>query len=473
MARIMVVEDEPVTAMDLEQMLVAVGHEVVGWADAGEDAVEKARSLAPDLVLMDIRLQGEMTGIEASARIREVAAREAASVPIVFLTAFADPETVDRACETSPYGYLVKPFTERTVAAAVQVALARRDAEREAREREALLRSAVGSVSDALIAVDAAGRVRFANASALSCLEAEEANLIGRQPALSLLDAATRAPLDLLRRALEGEVLSSKARLCAASGEREVECSAGPVLGDDGRTLGAVLVFRDVGAPSPRAQHDINGPLTTSLVGIGAALRELDALRALRSVADRAGDGPRRATEELAILARIEGALRSAEEGASRVAAIMRALRASSLPAVAPAAPAALREARAHVLVIDDEPLIGRILEVTLRPRYDVTVVSSAERGLELIEGGATFDVVLSDLTMPGMSGRELYEHLLARHPDLARRMIVMSGGARDARGVAFLESMAGRRLDKPFRADELEPLIARCIGARRTTASA
>ncbi|MBC7172719.1 MAG: response regulator, partial [Polyangiaceae bacterium] len=108
MAHIMVVEDEPITAADLEQTLLGMGHELSAWADSGEEAVAQAKKLAPDLVLMDIRLRGEMTGIEAAERIRRDA-----DIPVVFLTAFADRDTVDRACATHPYGYLVKPFTER------------------------------------------------------------------------------------------------------------------------------------------------------------------------------------------------------------------------------------------------------------------------------------------------------------------------------------------------------------------------
>src|SRR5262245_54411543 len=104
MSHVLVVEDEPITAADLEQKLLDMGHEVT-WFDTGEEAVHRARDLAPDLVLMDIRLRGDLNGIETARQLREQ--RE---VPIVFLTAFADQSTVDRACATQPYGYLLKPF---------------------------------------------------------------------------------------------------------------------------------------------------------------------------------------------------------------------------------------------------------------------------------------------------------------------------------------------------------------------------
>src|SRR5262249_40592431 len=117
MARILVVEDEPITAADLEQKLTALGHEV-SWVDKREDAVAQAPGSRLDLVLMDIRLRGLMSGVEAAEQLCEKT-----GVPIVFLTAFSDQQTVDRACSAQPYGYLLKPFTDRSVATVVQVAL--------------------------------------------------------------------------------------------------------------------------------------------------------------------------------------------------------------------------------------------------------------------------------------------------------------------------------------------------------------
>jgi CheY-like chemotaxis protein len=128
MARIMVVEDEPITAADLEQKLGALGHEVT-WVDTGEEAIAEARAIEHDVILMDIRLRSDMSGIDAAQQLRQ-----RSDVPIVFLTAFADPQTVERACATLPHGYLLKPFTERSVATAVQVALTRARAERAQRE---------------------------------------------------------------------------------------------------------------------------------------------------------------------------------------------------------------------------------------------------------------------------------------------------------------------------------------------------
>jgi CheY-like chemotaxis protein len=122
---------------------------------------------------------------------------------------------------------------------------------------------------------------------------------------------------------------------------------------------------------------------------------------------------------------------------------------------------------RSRVLVIDDEPMIGRVLEISLQPECDVTFAESAREALPLLERGEGFDVILCDLTMPGMTGEQLYERLREQHPELVDRVIMMSGGATTREGSRFLASMEGRRIDKPFRVDELLPLIKARVQAR------
>ena len=99
--RVLVVEDQRLVAADLEDTLKRLGYEVVGSVASGEEAIAKSIDVRPDLVLMDIRLRGEMDGIQAAAAIRE-----RMEVPIVYLTAYADEETVRRAMVTGPFGYI-------------------------------------------------------------------------------------------------------------------------------------------------------------------------------------------------------------------------------------------------------------------------------------------------------------------------------------------------------------------------------
>ncbi|MDQ3814147.1 MAG: response regulator, partial [Armatimonadota bacterium] len=117
--RILVVDDESIIAMDLRQKLTRLGYDVPATASSAEEALEKVAELRPDLVLMDIRLEGSaMDGVEAAERIRDQF-----GTPVVFLTAFADDETLQRAKLTGPYGYLVKPFTESELRIEVEIAI--------------------------------------------------------------------------------------------------------------------------------------------------------------------------------------------------------------------------------------------------------------------------------------------------------------------------------------------------------------
>lgn len=136
--KILIVEDEKITALDLELTLVDLGYIVVGSAANGEDAIEMAQQLKPDLVLMDIHLNTAMLGTEAARIIVENQ-----QFPIVFLTAYTDNRSLDAATDCFPYGYLVKPFEKREVDAAIRIAFARYDVDVEIRLSEQRLRLAL------------------------------------------------------------------------------------------------------------------------------------------------------------------------------------------------------------------------------------------------------------------------------------------------------------------------------------------
>lgn len=125
-ARIMVVEDEALVALDLTTKLRQLDYEVPAGAFSGEEAVQQAQAVHPDLVLMDIRLAGEIDGIEAAQQIRQNL-----NIPVVFLTAYSDDPTLERAKGAEPMGYLLKPFEQRELYTTVEVALHRSRVERE------------------------------------------------------------------------------------------------------------------------------------------------------------------------------------------------------------------------------------------------------------------------------------------------------------------------------------------------------
>ena len=148
-ANILVVEDESIIAIDIRNRVLNLGYGVSGAAATGEDAVAKAEELLPDLVLMDIKLQGEMDGVEAASRIRLDL-----DIPVVYLTAYANTSTLERAKFTEPFGYLVKPFDDTELKAALEIALYNHRMEQRLKESERRFRLLFENSPDAIIIAD-------------------------------------------------------------------------------------------------------------------------------------------------------------------------------------------------------------------------------------------------------------------------------------------------------------------------------
>jgi CheY-like chemotaxis protein len=130
-ARILIVEDEGIQALDMQHRLTALGYPVPVIASSGEEALQKTEETRPDLVLMDIMLPGKIDGVTAAELIR---ARYDA--PVIYITAYADEDTLHRAKVTEPYGYIVKPFKERELHITIDMALYKSKMERKLKESE-------------------------------------------------------------------------------------------------------------------------------------------------------------------------------------------------------------------------------------------------------------------------------------------------------------------------------------------------
>src|SRR4051812_6190232 len=115
---IFIVEDESIVAKDIQNSLTKLGYNVVGFANNGKDAIERITELMPDLVLMDIMIKGNLTGIDVSEKIKETM-----NIPVIFLTAYADESTLSRAKITEPYGYILKPFKEIDLHSTIEMAI--------------------------------------------------------------------------------------------------------------------------------------------------------------------------------------------------------------------------------------------------------------------------------------------------------------------------------------------------------------
>ncbi len=120
--KILIVEDESIIAEDISDSLISLGYRITGMVYSGEEAIEAAAKCRPDLVLMDVNLQGEIDGITAAAEIRS-----RFQIPVVYLTAYADENTLRRVNATKPFGYIVKPFEEKNLHTTIQLALHRHE----------------------------------------------------------------------------------------------------------------------------------------------------------------------------------------------------------------------------------------------------------------------------------------------------------------------------------------------------------
>ena len=158
---ILIVEDETIIARDLHDQLQALGYTVAGEATTGEQAVQLAGTLEPDLVLMDIKLGAGMDGIAAALAIRAQK-----PVPVVFLSAYAAEEILQRAQLAEPYGYMLKPFSERELATTLQMAFYKQQAEQRERDLRQHSQAVLAHMAEGVVTLDPHGRVTSANPSA-------------------------------------------------------------------------------------------------------------------------------------------------------------------------------------------------------------------------------------------------------------------------------------------------------------------
>jgi len=245
-AQILIVEDESIVAIDIQHRLKSLGYAVSGVASSGEEALKKVEETRPDLVLMDILLEGAMDGVAAAEHIR---ARF--NIPVVYLTAYADETTLQRAKVTEPYGYILKPFEERELHTTIVVALYKHEMERKLQESERWLGTTLKSIGDAVIATDATGYIKFMNAVAETLTGWEQIEAWGKEltEVFNIISEATRTPTEnpATKAIREGVVVAlSNHILVARDGtEKLIDDSAAPIRDDQGTITGVVLVFRD------------------------------------------------------------------------------------------------------------------------------------------------------------------------------------------------------------------------------------
>lgn len=173
--KILIVEDEQVVAEDLRRLVTRLGYEVVGTAANAEDALRLVEEKHPQMVLMDIRIQGPIDGIEVAEQIYTEY-----EIPVSYLTAYADEATLERAKSTLPFGYILKPFEERTVQTTIELALYRNEMEKTLKKMDDWHSAAMQNLSEAVVAEDSKGRVVYMNNAAEALVHKKLHDLLGK-----------------------------------------------------------------------------------------------------------------------------------------------------------------------------------------------------------------------------------------------------------------------------------------------------
>ena len=242
--RVLIVEDEKIIAFDLQRRLRSFGYDVVGSCATGAEALAFCAEQRPDIVLMDIMLEGDLDGIETSKILLDKY-----QIPSIFLTAYSDPSTLERAKAAQPLAYIIKPFKERELYTTLDVALYKSKADTKIRDQERWLAAILNSVSDALVALTPDMKVHYANPAGAALLGIPPSELAGQplKQLFTLLDEDTMIPLPLFEEDdREATVFFRQALLQTNEGMvHHVEGSVSRVKFDR-LPVGRVLTLRDV-----------------------------------------------------------------------------------------------------------------------------------------------------------------------------------------------------------------------------------
>jgi len=295
--KVLVVEDENIVAMEIRDRLQDMGYTVTAVVSAGEDSLKKIAETRPDLVLMDIMLKGKLDGVQAAEKIRIQY-----DIPVIYLSAFADNATLQRAKITEPYGYIMKPFVEKELHTTIEMALYKHKMEKKIRENEQWLATTLNSINDAVIATNEVGQIKFMNPVAEQLTGWKQAEALGKnlKDVFHIIDAKSRAPFEdpfdkVLNQAQFVNMTQSILLIARDGTERIISDSGAPIRDKNNKTLGLVIVFRDIterqkleadllkaqklesiGLLAGGIAHDFNNILTAILGNISLARADLD-----------------------------------------------------------------------------------------------------------------------------------------------------------------------------------------------------
>ncbi len=323
-SRILIIEDEAIVALDIKGRLHALGYSVVGVAASGEKAIELAAEHTPDLILMDIMLEGKMDGIDTALSIKEKH-----SIPVIYLTAYADNETLKRAKITEPFGYIIKPFEDRELNLTIEMALYKHKAECTLNENRRWLKTTFNSIGDAVITTDKHGKIKSVNKAASYLLGNTIESLYGCNfiEKISILDPATFKPIKLFEDYASGSIIDDAV---LKTPKKIVPVSVNiSNIEEREDIIGSVIVLRDI------------SQLKNSEVALKNSLKQLRrtfeetvvSLTAMSEKRDPYTSGHQQRVAELACRIAVKMNLSAEEINCIRIAGILHDIGKISIPA--------------------------------------------------------------------------------------------------------------------------------------------
>jgi len=243
----LVVEDKLNESKFIQLQLEALGYEVCGATATGEEAIELAGKEKPDLLLTDIVLSGEIDGIKAAEHIQKEL-----EIPIIYLTAYADEEFLQRAKITEPYGYILKPFEQRELHCSVEIALYKHEVEKRLKEQKKLYHITISSIADAIITTDNNGLITNINPEAQKLTGWNEKQAIGRDLITVLKIQKDQTDISIHMRKENNYIIIGK-----DGSKIPIYKSAAPIYDDNGNVFGFVIVFNDISSRKKAEQEEI------------------------------------------------------------------------------------------------------------------------------------------------------------------------------------------------------------------------
>jgi len=246
--RILIVEDERIVAEDLLRCLQNMGYIVTSVANSGEMAIKIVENDRPDLVLMDIVLNGKMDGIETAEQMHL-----RFNIPVIYLTAYADEKILERAKITEPFGYIIKPFNEMELRINIEIALCKYKMERKLMESERLLSATIKSIGEAVIATDTNGIITIMNpfAECLTCWKQEDALGKPLMTVFNIIDEDTSQQVEnpltkVMREGIFYGLAMNTVLKTKEGAVLPVDIIGTPIKDDNNNIIGIVIIFEDI-----------------------------------------------------------------------------------------------------------------------------------------------------------------------------------------------------------------------------------